>query len=519
MDVGADAVRAVVLCSRLGGAAEVERLEEVVLPVGEDGAEPAASAVAEALGTLRARLPKGLDPFAAAIPGDLATLRRLSFPRAALRQAEAAIRLELEGQLPFEVGDALLDHLSLSPPDREPAEILAILAPAEPVRDAVERLAAAGMDPASLSVGAAPLAHLLPPKDPRWSGPEAVGILDVGRLRSELVILRNRRPVFFRSFRHAGEDVTRALATAFRWSRGDAERTKQVEGALPEGGGTVNARRTAVSAEASKGAARLAGAVRRTVLELQGRGDGGDAPARIALAGGGSLLPGLAEMLSGKLGLPVEPLERVMTAPKGFAPPAPAAWARALGLALEPGASRARRIDLRKGGLRYRGDAAALRTRFRGLAAGLLLVLVAWIFFAWARARTLDREADLQQQALGRVTLQVMGRKMTDFDRVRSILEKDAKEIEGPMPAADALDIVAELARAVPSDIRHTITRLRIEPGKLGMNGTTRNADEAAQIPLVLKAFRRCVRDVGTLSGSGSQGNYSYEIEATTRCP
>jgi hypothetical protein len=112
-----------------------------------------------------------------------------------------------------------------------------------------------------------------------------------------------------------------------------------------------------------------------------------------------------------------------------------------------------------------------------------------------------------------------MGKKYSDFSLVRTLLNKSAQDVEGPLPVADALDILAELAKTMPSEIRNNVTLLDIEPGKLAINGMTRNAEEAARIPKVLEGYSTCVRDVGTLSGSGSEGNYTYQIEATTVCP
>ena len=128
-------------------------------------------------------------------------------------------------------------------------------------------------------------------------------------------------------------------------------------------------------------------------------------------------------------------------------------------------------------------------------------------------------EATSLRAALQRATLEVMGKKYADFSLVRSLVGKSSPRIDGPLPRADALDILAQLASTMPSDIRNNITLLDIEPGKLAINGMTRNAEEAARIPKVLEEYKECVRDVGTLSGSGSEGNYTYQIEATTTCP
>lgn len=518
IDVGTGTVRAAVL--KLGlRSFEVLQLHEVPLRLPEDGGPAEAGALAEALREIAGRLPPHVESRAAGLPGGDATLRLLSFPRAALRQIEAAIRVELEGQLPFEADETLFDHLLLSPPADDPATVLVALARTETVRGRLRLLAEAGLEPGLLSVGALPLARLVPPGHP-LAQEEGLCFLEVGRLETDLLLLRRGRPTFLRSFRAGSEDVTRALAKVLRRSRGEAEAVKCAHLALPEPGVPApDAAHAALAEAAQSGLGALLTPLRRTLLELRAKSDTLVPPARLVLAGGGSRIPGLASFLAQRLGLPVERLEDVVPVPPGTPSESFPSFARAIGLALEPAAPRSRRLDLRKGDVRYRGDQAAIRGHVRNALIAAGVAFLAWLFSAWAENRSLDREAEQQQAALERLSLEVMGKKYSDFDLVRSLLGKSGAGVEGPVPEMDALDVLAELARRMPSDIRNNITLLTIEPGKLAINGLTRNAEEASRIPEVLKEFDRCVRDVGTLSGSGSEGNYSYQIEATTSCP
>lgn len=518
IDVGTGAVRAAVL--KLGlRSAEVLQLHEVPLRLPEDGGAAQPEAVTEALLELARRLPPRVESRAAGLPGGDTTFRLLAFPRAVLRQAEAAIRVELEGQLPFEADEALLDQMVLSAPSEDPATVLVALARTETVRGRLALLAEAGLEPGLLAVGALPLARLVPSGHPLLQE-EGLCLLDVGRTETDLLLLRRGRPVFLRSFRAGSEDVTRALAKALRRSRGEAEAVKCTHLVLPEPGfPALDAGQAALAEAAQSGLGTLLTPLRRTLLELRAKGGAVAPPTRLLLAGGGARVPGLATFLTQRLGLPVERLADVVPPPPGTPAESFPSFAQAIGLALEPGAPRSQRLDLRKGDARYRGDRAAIRGQLRNglIAAGV--AFVAWLFSAWAEGRSLDKEAAQQRAALERVTLEVMGKKYSDFGLVRSLLGKTGAGVEGPVPELDALDVLAELARTMPSDIRNNITLLTIESGKLAINGLTRNAEEASRIPEVLKEFQRCVRDVGTLSGSGSEGNYSYQIEATTRCP
>jgi hypothetical protein len=422
----------------------------------------------------------------------------------------------------------------VSPAAKDPAAVLVVLARLEALRAFTSLLGSAGLDPGLVGIGALPLARLLPRGD-KGQPPAALCLVDVGRLVTDLVVVRGGSPVFLRSFRAGAEEITRAIARALNVPRAQAEALKVGQLGFPDPAAIsfTPPPDGALLAAAETGLGALLAPLRRTLLELRGRAVLGNDPLRILLTGGGSRIPGLAAAVAARLVVPVERLADAPLRVRGVPPEAVPAFGRAIGIALDHAAPRSQRVDLRKGEVRYRGDTAALRSRARVVAAGLGLVFFAWVFSAWAHDRALDAEAGRQRAALERATTAVMGRKYSDFDAVRSLLGKSSKPAEGPLPKADVLDILADLARSVPAEIRHSLTSLTIQPGKLEMNGLTRNAEEAARIPKMLKPDRsretdrskgpspleECVRDVGTLSGSGSEGNYTYQIEATTVCP
>ena len=116
-------------------------------------------------------------------------------------------------------------------------------------------------------------------------------------------------------------------------------------------------------------------------------------PDRLVLIGGGARTPGVAEILSERLGLVVERLESVAVPIKGLSTEDLSDFGRAAAIALDHTASRSKRFDLRTGELRYKGHAAAIRTRIKAIAAGLLVVLLAWGFAAWSRTPVDERRA------------------------------------------------------------------------------------------------------------------------------
>jgi len=102
-----------------------------------------------------------------ALPGRLFTQRVVSFPFSDRKKIEKALPFEIEDQLPFELDDVVMDHLALeSGAGKTPeTKVLAVIVPKAAVRQHLELLAAAGIDPQAVVpsyAGLAAVAKMMP---------------------------------------------------------------------------------------------------------------------------------------------------------------------------------------------------------------------------------------------------------------------------------------------------------------------------------------------------------------------
>lgn len=252
------------------------------------------------------------------------------------------------------------------------------------------------------------------------AGPEVVGadpgaapvdaIVSIGAGTTVVVIARGAVPLFSRTVTNvAGRQVTERIAASLSLSAEDAERHKRRvpepeadEAVMAGPGGTPRATVNGGPAGPSAGgpaelavlepspsdAAAVAVAVGAYASELvaeiadsltyYGGQPGALTVGRVLLAGGGSLLEGLPELLHQRLGIEVvagDPFDGVVVGDIGFAPedlPFLAPYlSGALGVALGGGRARAKRIDLLPA---QAGRALPLRPLLAGGAVALLLV-------------------------------------------------------------------------------------------------------------------------------------------------
>ncbi len=138
-------------------------LLEVVYTVnrapGPDGLQAATRDLAHLVqGLLASTAPGGqaaeLDGIYAALPGQEASIRAISLPRAVWKRGEKALLAELEGAVPFEVDDAVVDAQVTAPGD--PVPLLAVAGIRDRVKGYLEAMTLGGLEPREL--GVAPMA-------------------------------------------------------------------------------------------------------------------------------------------------------------------------------------------------------------------------------------------------------------------------------------------------------------------------------------------------------------------------
>ena len=205
------------------------------------------------------------DGVAIALPGSRATVKQLGMPGNAAKSLGDVLPFELEASLPFDLTEAVFDYRVLPGVREKKGEELAVLigvAKTVEVQQRIELLKAAlGVEPERIGVGAFPIANMLPYMSILGEG--VCAILDLGTVSSDLIVMQNGEPVFARTI---------GLGTK----------------GLP-------------------GTAAKLGRELRTTLSAH-RSQGGDAPSRLYLCGGGAYVSGAEAFLASTLELPVERL-------------------------------------------------------------------------------------------------------------------------------------------------------------------------------------------------------------------
>jgi general secretion pathway protein L len=439
-----------------------------------------------------------------ALPGDRVSSRRLSFPFRDRRRIAQAVPFEVEGEVPFDLGDFFLDW-ELLRSDRSGSEVLATLAPRAEVRLLLESLAEAGIEPRIVEAEGLALANLAAVLEL----PGTRLLADIGHRKTTLCLLADGRPLAARTLPLAGEALTRALAKERGLSEPEAERLKLETGLFrdgAQGGGS----------EAHAVLDRLARELVRTLGSLE-PALAGRAVEEITLLGGTSRLHRLPEYLARRTGLRVEPL-----------PPPPEPWrtpllsggdpllfGSALALALRgTGLARtrmnfrqdefARRLDLRQYGRDLR------RT---GALAGLVLVLAllslaaeAWVQNGLAR-RVESRSAGLYAEAFP-------GQPVPD-----GVLPALREAVRSSRARADllgvyagnlsALDLLTELSARVPKDLPVIFEELHIDRQSVRVRGHTESYENVDRLQRELAGFPAFaqirVSEIQTDARSGGQ--------------
>jgi general secretion pathway protein L len=422
---------------------------------------------------------QGADANAVAIEGSRAAIHRLLLPSTAQKQLADVLAYELEAQIPFDLEGAVFDWRLLDRVGEDgQLPIVAAVARIEDVRARIDVVKdVTGQEPERVGVGAFALGALVP-YIPALAEGETVAVVDLGAKASEVLVLESGEPVF-----------ARTLSTG-------------TEG-LPE------------TAE------RLARDLR--VSFAAHRAQGGAMPTRIYLCGGGAFVSGAEGFLSGSLEVPVqvlpEPVLDATTVDAAELSQLPR-YAKAVSLALSL-AGRGAGMNLRRGPLSFERGFAWVRERIPLLAGLAAVILVSFVFSAWARLHAVHKERDALQGALGAVTKDVLGTEATSAEEAQDLLTKEAAlSDEDPLPHADGFDVMVRLSQAIPSTMVHDIEELDVQRTHVTVRGVVGSIADAQAIQATLTEDK-CLQHVNIKNITQAVGTdrQKYALEFDLKCP
>lgn len=421
------------------------------------------------------------DAIATSIEGSRATVKVVGLPASAAKQIGDVLPFELEASLPFDLTEAVFDYRVLPGVREKKGEELSVLVGVAKTADVQSRIdllkGALNAEPERVGLGAFPIANLLPYVPQLGEG--IVCIVDLGTVSSDIVIMSSGDPLFAR---------TVGLGTK----------------GLP---GT---------------AAKLARELRTTIAAH--RSQGGEPPTRIFLCGGGAYVSGAEAFLSSALEIPVErlPNPTIEIAPT-VVPDQLATisrFSKAIGLALGLG-PKPLGLNLRKGPLAFERGMAWIKDRIPLLAGLAAVILVSFLFSAWAQLYAKSKEKAVLEAALGTVSKEVLGEETTSATRAKELLAQQTSiNDEDPLPHADAFDVMVKLSEQIPSTMTHDIEELDIQKNHVVVHGIVATVADAQQIKTNL-ANERCFSDpkITRTNQMVGESRQKYVLELDLKCP
>lgn len=240
-----------------------------------------------------------------AVAGHTTFTRFVKLPPVQGDKLEQIVEFEARQNVPFPINEVVWDYETVGAADAVEPEVVLVAMKADSLNDINQQVVDNGLK--TLGVDLAPMALF---NAFRYSYPdvdEPVVIIDLGARSTNLVFVERER-MFTRNILVGGATVTNAIGKEFQLGFGDAESQKRSHGFVAFGG-AVEEHADPVIAALSKvirnAMTRLHGEVTRTINYYRSQ-QGGAAPRRIFLAGGGANLPGVADFFQEKLKLPVE---------------------------------------------------------------------------------------------------------------------------------------------------------------------------------------------------------------------
>lgn len=224
-------------------------------------------------------------------------VREVALPE--LAGNRAALRFAVEGQVPIDLDDAVLDFLPLRPAADGSAkqEGLLVATARSSLESTVNVIERSGRFVDAIDFAGFSLLRILP-----GTAGQAQAIINVGASSTTVVIANGTTPEFVRMVPSGGDDITRSIERALGIDFAEAEHDKISRGLQ---GGATNARDIEAETVLRENVAALIDSIRNTLNFYVGAHP--DTPiARVLLTGGGSRLIGLAPVLSRALGVPTE---------------------------------------------------------------------------------------------------------------------------------------------------------------------------------------------------------------------
>ncbi len=467
LDQAQDSLRVATLQSGFRGFA-IQDVREVALP---------------AEGTPAERLQAGLialelipplgpdDSVAVALPGALVATHLITLPFTDSKRIEQVLPAEVEGVIPFDLAEVVWDWTVLGQSGGKTDVLVGVVRKAA-LREHLDLLAAAGIDPRVVTVGPLALAALGERGvlgSSEEGQPITAVLLDAGPDRADLALLDAGRPVLARAV---------AAAAAQSW---------------------------AAAARDPEARARLLSTLARDLkISLRARKV---VPQKLLLAGRLASLAGAVERLGAETQVPTAPIALPAGGPED---------ALALGLALRAQLPRGR-INFRKGEFGYTKDLSHVRGKLLRFGAAAAAILVLALVLGIARLSSFRNQSAAYDEAVCTATKRILGTCLTDYRQAIGQLSGGRSQAAG-IPRVSAADVLAELVSYLPEGSLPLLDDVEVTTTAVRVRGTAETYGKVDEIVAGLrknKCFGEIKQPRTEKASGGNKVTFSFDFPYT----
>jgi len=517
LDIGQSAIKGVRIARTLRGLRLVDAFERKVERRGDGsrGDLPNEGQI-EALRHLRSegKIRAG-EMTVIALPGHLVSTREVTLPFTDPKRLRQVVPFEVEGQLPFDLDEILIDYQLLQqravqgemekaapdpkgrgaaePGKTESTEVSQLLVSAVPkgvLRRYLTALQSIGIDPAWVGVDALSLYTFYQQFTQASAGGKkreaAAGedrsehlLIDLGASKTVLCHLRGGMLRWVRTFPIGSDDFTEMLHRDVGLSWDEAEKRKE-EVDLSEPA------RTPIAESVQKGVASWLIEIEKSLAMATGP----DAPSHASfyLCGGGGQLRGLKELIAQTLQMtpeaPNESLPPIAGLDAAHLSTALPRYAEALGLALSP--AQATQINFRQGEFIFGKE--SIERRHRWVSIGLvslgLLALMGGDFYLHYHQKE-KKYQELRQELRSEFTKTFPQTKnvSNEVEQARAAISERKKNsdflgVGEPSP----LEVLKVVTAGIPTEVRIDVSDLVIDGNKIRIEAQTDSYDSVDRI-------------------------------------
>ncbi len=239
---------------------------------------------------------------AVAISGDAAITKVIQMPRT-LRDSELESQVEMQADqyIPFPMEEVSFDFEVVGPSEKDPEmlDVLLVATRSENVEQRQAAVQAAGLSARIVDVEAFALENackLLTHQMPDGGMERNIAVMDFGASSTTFSVLRDLKVTYTRDFAFGGQQLTEEIMRTYGLSMEEAGRAKK-EGGLP-----ANYQQEVLDPFIDD----MCQQVSRSLQFYLASGSGRQQPEQLLICGGCANIPGVADVISSRVGIPAE---------------------------------------------------------------------------------------------------------------------------------------------------------------------------------------------------------------------